>query len=186
MLNIECEKKYLIQNLSTEKLKKLQKKNIQQFYLNKEDKNLQKELLSVFKQLPQNAAEIRVRIIDNKSAVLTLKSSGTKQRLELEQTIDLDLAKQLINNHAISKIEKVRHIITTPLLKLEIDLYKDRTLCVAELEFNPEDFTEAEIDEFVKNCLTKLDKNVKIIDVTENKNYKNSHLALPLSKNYVI
>lgn len=186
MLNIECEKKYLIQNLPTEKLKKLQKKNIQQFYLNKEDKNLQKELLTVFKQLPQNASEIRVRIIDNKSAVLTLKSAGTIQRLELEQTIDLDLAKQLINNYAISKIEKVRHIKLSPLLKIEIDLYKDRELCVAEIEFNPDDFTLQEIDEFIKNYLTKLDKNVKIVDVTENTSYKNAQLALPLSNNYVI
>ena len=181
MHNIECEKKYLITNLTANDLKTTNKKDIEQFYLDLRLGNLKKILSNIFDDIPEIISEARVRILNNSLAVLTLKSSGKLKRLEIEKNIDLNFANQLIKDYAISKIEKDRYILNIGKFALEIDFYQDRNLIIGEVEFNPEITPEIKIDELAKESLLKLNKNVQILEVTNDAQYKNVNLAKPVS-----
>ena len=93
--------------------------------------------------LTNNESTVRVRIIDNKKAFLTLKSNSDLIRKEFEYSIPLNDAQDIFNNLCDCSIIKNRY--TIPIennLKWEIDVYldKNKPLVVAELELPSENY----------------------------------------------
>jgi adenylate cyclase len=82
-------------------------------------------------------AHVRVRIVDEKAAVLTIKSGqGKLSRQEYEYPIPADEAKQLLALAEGAIIEKKRHGVEAGNLKWEIDVFEgdNAGLVVAEVE----------------------------------------------------
>jgi len=82
-------------------------------------------------------ASIRVRIVDNGSATLTIKSRPTDlRRLELEYPIPVLEAEALMQLRDGCIIEKTRHVVPHGDLAWEIDIFarENAELIVAELE----------------------------------------------------
>jgi adenylate cyclase len=118
--------------------------------------------------LAQNdRTSVRIRITDETSALLTVKSRDTGRRLEFEYPIPCQDAITLLELREGSVISKVRHIVPAGNLKWEIDVFEDdnRGLVVAEIELPSMDYPLT-LPEWVG------------AEVTHDGRYYNSHLVL--------
>jgi adenylate cyclase len=89
----------------------------------------------------ENKASVRVRIIDNSRATLTVKSRPVElRRLELEYPIPVLEAEALFPLRQGSIIEKVRHRLPCGDLAWEIDVFSGENagLVIAEIELRHE------------------------------------------------
>jgi adenylate cyclase len=112
-------------------------------------------------------ASIRVRIRDNSSATLTIKSRpSTLRRLELEYPIPVVQAEALIQLRQGIVIEKVRHLVPWGALAWEIDVFSGENLglVVAEIEL-PKEHHPIELPSWIG------------VEVTGQGHYYNSTLA---------
>ncbi len=129
---LEIEKKYFL-NPGWEKLT-VGKQRIEQYYL--VDTNTQGIVFPFVS---------RIRIIDNIKALFTCKidTYGRDVRFEIENEIDLDLAKHIVGIVSPPSLVKTRHFV--PLLgddlTLEVDVFEDYNagLVVGEIEFKSEE-----------------------------------------------
>jgi adenylate cyclase len=90
---------------------------------------------------PNGNASIRVRITDNRSAALTIKSRGAElRRLEFEYSIPIFEGESLISLRSGSIIEKERHIVPYKGATWEIDVFacENEGLVSAEVELRDE------------------------------------------------
>jgi adenylate cyclase len=86
-------------------------------------------------------AHVRVRIVDKKAAVLTIKSrKGELSRQEFEYPIPVNEAKELMALAEGTIIEKKRHCVEAGGLKWEIDVFEgdNAGLAIAEIELREE------------------------------------------------
>lgn len=85
----------------------------------------------------QDNATVRVRVVDDRIATLTIKShaSGTL-RHEFEYQIPIDDARGLLRLRASGLLSKVRHLVPHDGLTWEVDVYdgENEGLVVAEVE----------------------------------------------------
>jgi adenylate cyclase len=112
-------------------------------------------------------ASIRVRIKDDGSAVLTIKSQGTElRRLELEYPIPPADAEALIALRRGAVVEKVRHVVPYAGATWEVDVFagENAGLIIAEVELPHED-TRLELPPWIG------------AEVTGRSEYYNSSLA---------
>jgi adenylate cyclase len=87
-------------------------------------------------------ASVRVRIIENKTATLTVKARAVGlRRLELEYPVPMLDAEALIPLRRGSVIEKERHVVPWGDLAWEIDVFsaENAGLVIAEIELRHED-----------------------------------------------
>jgi adenylate cyclase len=87
-------------------------------------------------------ASIRVRVTDDGSATLTIKSRGAElRRLELEYPIPPADAEAMIGLRHGAVVEKVRHIVPCAGTTWEVDVFagENAGLIVAEVELHHED-----------------------------------------------
>jgi adenylate cyclase len=123
-VGIEIERKFLVRDEGWRKLATGQAR-IRQAYL-----------------APGGKTSIRVRIKDNRSATLTIKSRGAKlRRLELEYPIPVADGEALIALRRGAVIEKVRHVVPYAGATWEIDVFagENAGLIIAEIELPHED-----------------------------------------------
>lgn len=183
---IECEKKYRVYGLKeTDMPKALSKRNLEQFYLDKENPKLKDFVCYIFdlkKEKLENISEARVRVVNGERFLLTIKSGGDMKREEYETEITF-LGEDLIRDYAISKISKTRYDCpsVSSYNTIEIDFYNDRDMVVAEMEFDPYELDELEVDKQVRDTLKMLGA-VMVTDVTTDKSYKNANLAIPFAQ----
>jgi adenylate cyclase len=86
-------------------------------------------------------ASVRVRIRDNSSATLTVKSRPTAlRRMELEFPVQVLEAEAMIGLRNGAVIEKVRHLVPQDDLVWEIDVFagENEGLIIAEIELHDE------------------------------------------------
>ncbi len=106
-------------------------------------------------------AEVRIRQKGD-NYYFTVKSEGDLNRREFE--IDIDKKRfDMLWDYVEKGVEKVRYVVNNGKNNIEIDYYLDRSLVVAEIEFDSEE--EA-------NNFPALGK-----DITFDKRYKNKNLA---------
>jgi CYTH domain-containing protein len=149
-MGIEIERKYLVDKAKWEKAKTVKGKHYHQAYI-----------------LTDRDKTIRVRIIEEQ-AFLTIKgASKGATRAEFEYEIPRADAVELIENFAVSQLEKTRFKINFAGKLWEIDEFhgKNAGLIVAEIELNSEDET-FELPDWV------------IKEVTNDVRYFNSNLTL--------
>ncbi|OGJ49955.1 hypothetical protein A2335_00505, partial [Candidatus Peregrinibacteria bacterium RIFOXYB2_FULL_32_7] len=172
----EVEKKYLLKTTFGLEDKLNQGKEISQAYLDLADTEIQSFITAKFPEIQLDKfIEARVR---NKAGkcYLTLKGDGTLERNEEEAEISIDEFVIQSEKAIKGSIEKERHEI--PLadgLVLEIDMYRGKLtgLYIAEVEFNPDQFSPEQIDKMVEKALPLADAQ----DVTSVKAFKNKNLA---------
>jgi len=143
--NIEREKKYLIQGIDRSLLKGVSSRNIKQYYLDINDSNIRyiiKSLFNIDSKTMKIISETRIRS-DGRNYVITIKSGNLNERYEQEKTIPKDIAMNMLNSKIIGYITKTRFVYKG----VEIDFFKNRDLCLAEMEYG--DITEQEVDEYV-------------------------------------
>lgn len=173
--HLETEMKFKVEGISQAQFaEKYTPKFLKQYYL---DLNKKELLLLIQKTFEKNITfavkEARIRIINNDSFVLTLKSDGKEQRYELEKEIPVTLAKKFLD-YSNKSIEKTRYtILNTSGLAIEFDFYKNSDLTVMEIEYDSKKFTKKQITTFAKTLTSKS----KIQDITKDLNYKNKNLA---------
>jgi adenylate cyclase len=112
-------------------------------------------------------ASIRVRIRDNSSATLTIKSRPSAlRRLELEYPVPVVQAEALIQLRHGIVIEKIRHVVPHGALSWEIDVFSGENLglIIAEIEL-PDEHHPIELPSWVG------------AEVTEQGHYYNGALA---------
>ena len=122
-MGFEIERKFLVRGDDWRKLAKRQVK-IRQAYLASNSKN-----------------SIRVRITDDKTATLTVKSKPSSlRRLELEYPVPLLEAEAMMPLRNGAVIEKIRHVIPWDDLEWEIDVFlgSNAGLIIAEIELRNE------------------------------------------------
>jgi adenylate cyclase len=111
--------------------------------------------------LDSNASvSIRVRIKDDNSAILTLKSRSSKlRRREFEYAIPILDAEELISLRRSCVIEKVRHIVPHGNLNWEVDVFsgENQGLVVAEIEL-PDENHQIELPPWVGPEVTGQDQ----------------------------
>jgi adenylate cyclase len=81
-------------------------------------------------------ASVRVRIIDERMATLTIKSHATLSRLEFEYPVPLSDARVLMDLRQGAIVTKVRHLVPHEGLTWEIDVFAgdNAGLVLAEVE----------------------------------------------------
>lgn len=122
-MSFEIERKFLVRGDDWRKLTQRDIK-IRQAYLASNSKN-----------------SIRVRIKDDNTATLTVKSKPSSlRRLELEYPVPLLEAEAMMQLRQGSVIEKIRHVVPWDDLEWEIDVFlgSNAGLIVAEIELNSE------------------------------------------------
>lgn len=184
-MSVECEKKYRVFGLNEEDLKNISSRNLEQYYLNIENKKLRDFICYIFKVKDEelkDMAEARVRVVNGERYLLTVKGDGTGSRMELETELTF-LGEDIIRDHAVSKISKTRYDYNLPnsCNVLEIDFYRDRDLVVAEMEYDPYEMDGYDVDKLVRGALKPFAPKL-VIDVTEDKNYKNKNLATEITQ----
>lgn len=149
-------------------------KNIQkitQYYF---DLSIHKKFVSkMFNSNLSDISSARVRKITNNNKTeyyITLKGVGDFERIELEKKITKPIAVYLLKNNIKSSISKTRYVVNVDDIKFEFDQYNNG-LKIAEVEVSNNQ-TYNQITDCLKNKL-----NIKFIDVTSNKKYKNEMLA---------
>jgi len=103
---------------------------------------------------------IRVRIKDDSSAILTLKSRSSKlRRREFEYAIPTLDAEELISLRRSYIIEKVRHIVPYGNLNWEVDVFsgENQGLIVAEIEL-PDENHQIELPPWIGPEVTGQDR----------------------------
>jgi adenylate cyclase len=103
-------------------------------------------------------ASIRVRIVDNRDAALTIKSrSAELRRLELEYSVPVLEAEAMIPLRRGSVIEKVRHHVPFGGLTWEVDVFagENEGLIIAEVELDYE-HQHVELPSWVGSEVTNL------------------------------
>lgn len=188
----EVEKKFKL-NLSEEALKKIlaeaKSKRIEQTYLKLDSIEVQEAIKKNFPEVTEgqliNIKEARYRQKgegEKAKYYFTLKSGGGMERDEYETDLSGEnlaeirlLTKNEINSNG--EVFKTRYEVKKEsngqILIIEIDLYDGKLtgLVSAEIEFDPELFSEKEIDQIIKEI------DAEAEDVTESKVYKNKELA---------
>jgi adenylate cyclase len=132
-MNFEIERKFLVRSSEWEQYVK-DRSTIRQAYLDSSPK-----------------VSIRVRIRDNNTATLTLKSRPSAlRRLELEYPIPALEAEALIQLRRGAVIEKVRHIVPCGNLRWEIDTFsgENEGLVIAEIEL-PDEHHHVELPSWI-------------------------------------
>jgi adenylate cyclase len=89
----------------------------------------------------QGKAAIRVRIADEASATLTIKSRGARtSRLEYEYPIPVDEARSLLELRDGASLSKTRHIVVWGGVTWEVDVFEGENagLVIAEVELTDE------------------------------------------------
>lgn len=159
-MGIEIERKFLVKNLPRE-VKIISTKEIEQTYL------------------ATGEEEVRVRkVIDKKDIQYfhTIKVGTGLMRKEIEVPILESTFKQLIQNHKMNFLSKLRMLVEYKGTTLEVDFYRQsplRDLKVAEIEFSSKEDAEAfQPFEWLGE------------DLTEDKNYKNQSLWLQIQKSH--
>lgn len=111
-------------------------------------------------------ASVRVRIVDDASATLTVKSRETGRRLEFEYPVPVADAVSLLELRDGSIISKVRHIVPAGELDWEIDVFDgdNAGLIIAEIEL-PDERYPLTLPDWVG------------VEVTRDERYYNSGLA---------
>lgn len=175
LIHTESEMKFLLENLKETDMKNFENHNIKQYYLDTKNENVRSLINKTFaNQVNFDYSEARVRIIDNAYYYLTLKSNETNGRKEMEKEIAKHLGGLLLA-HLVKSLEKTRYsIFKNENFNFEIDFYKNRNLCVGEIEYNTEKLNEDNIKSFIGKYF---EKNVVFTDVTHDKNFKNVNLA---------
>lgn len=86
------------------------------------------------------AASVRVRIVDDARAMLTIKTGGGLSRNEFEYEIPLDDGLQILEACNGDIVEKTRHVVPHGGYEWEVDVYGGRHegLVVAEVEMQSE------------------------------------------------
>ncbi len=182
-MQIEREKRYLIENLDRSVLESLgEPLHIEQYYLKMCDyvKSAIKYYHGVNARMV--VAEARVRVVNSKRGNMcyfTVKSDGNLAREESEVTIPMGVAENLIENFAETMVVKDRFMHRTGLHIVEINNFLDRDLILAEIEYDGDVFTEEDIDEEMAQVVSSLDPNAIVSDKTLYSDYKNKNLALP-------
>jgi len=117
---LEIERKFLVKDLSTVNLSVLRCLNITQWYISFDP-------------------VVRVRISDD-TAYLTIKGKGAVSKLEIEHTIPLADAVDLMELQKGSKVRKKRYIYPHEGRDWEIDVFEDdnQGLILAEIELDDE------------------------------------------------
>ena len=179
---IEDEKKYKVDGVSKENIAKVGKPmKIQQFYLDL-DNNLVRDLIIQCYGVPalKVAEEARVRVINGgEKIVFNIKSGGTNGRAEGQDIdLDADYAGMLTAVAGVSSIKKDRYRYRRGFGIVEIDVYQDRDLVIAEFEYDKDVLSSGDVDEIVKEAIRSIDSNASIRDVTNEKGYKNKNLAV--------
>lgn len=178
----ECEMKFVVKNLAEKDFGKIFKGNhIKQYYLELNNAKVIEKIDKTFNKAfnLNDISEARVRIVDNYDAYLTLKSNGLKVREEIEKEIPITFANELVK-FSNSCVEKTRFkVFENDGKKVELDYYKDRELCVMEIEFDENRYMEDEITDFASSIFGD---NVTLEDVTNNCDYKNKNLALDMGE----
>jgi adenylate cyclase len=137
-VSVEIERKFLVRGDSWRELVRT-RKQVRQAYLNHDGK-----------------ASIRVRIVDDRIAKLSIKSQSAElSRLELEYPLPLEDAERLMLLRSGSVIEKIRHIVPIGDLTWEIDTFlgDNAGLIIAEVELTHVDQTVV-IDPWVGDEIT--------------------------------
>ena len=122
-MSFEIERKFLVRSSDWRELA-IEHSNIRQAYLSTDGKS-----------------SIRVRIRDNRSATLSVKSRPSSlRRLELEYPIPVLEAEALMQLRQSGIVEKVRYIVPAGTLKWEIDVFlgDNLGLLIAEIELPEE------------------------------------------------
>ena len=104
---------------------------------------------------------------------LTAKTGELLERNEYEREISGKTAKKLLSLKIIGVIQKKRYTVDCQGYKFEFDKYlnyKNLTICEVEVDKSNDDYNQ--IIDIMKNKF-----NLNFIDVTENKEYKNSEIA---------
>lgn len=99
-----------------------------------------KHLRQVYLARPGKAS-IRVRIVDDAAAKLTIKSHGARtSRLEFEYPIPVDEARSLIELRDGGLLSKTRHIVPWAGVTWEVDVFEGENagLVIAEVELTDE------------------------------------------------
>ncbi len=89
----------------------------------------------------QGKASIRVRIVDETEATLTIKSRGARtSRLEFEYAVPVSEALTLLELRDGHVVEKVRHLVRHDGLTWEVDVFSGENagLVIAEVELDHE------------------------------------------------
>jgi len=149
-MGIEIERKFLVDKEKWEALLKPESKKIRQGYITTDP-----------------AKTIRIRIKDDE-AFLTIKGNATGfSRTEIECTIPVKEAEEMLQHFATSEIDKERFEIALGQRLWEVDVFhgKNEGLIVAELELENENDT-FEMPDWI-------DK-----EVTDDNRYYNSYLSL--------
>jgi adenylate cyclase len=116
---IEIERKFLVRG-DEWRSRVTGRRQIAQAYLSRHDK-----------------ASVRVRIVDDRSATLTVKShSAVVSRLEFEYAVPLSDARTLMDLRQGGVVDKVRHLVPHEGLTWEIDVFggDNAGLVIAEVE----------------------------------------------------
>lgn len=195
----EVELKYLFDG--TEDMNFGEGKKIIQVYLDFEnDSKVQELIVSLMENVEKEDItffkEARVR---NKAGkfTLTLKGDGTKARPEEEMTITEEQFNEFCKMTLLGSISKIRYNI--PLendLNVKLVAECDKYLALAglytvEVEY-PEHIQEEKVDQLIREKF-KTDYDVKLFNVTYDKNFKNKSLStvkslyeLDQSINYIL
>ena len=88
-----------------------------------------------------NRGNLRVRICDDKTAVITIKSGGGFSRAEFEYPVPLDDGSELMGLAGGRTIEKTRHTVQFAGKEWVVDVFEGRHkgLVLAEIELESED-----------------------------------------------
>ena len=188
-MNIEREKKFLLQNYSNEDIELLissefyENKSIEQYYLDLDSGLVQRAIEECFnKETLTNAKEARVRVINGHKYIFTVKGSGNIERIECEFMLEKGEAYYLISQASTGVVKKNRTCIPTKLGVVEIDYYKNRNLVVAEMEYDNTKVSDEEVYNAVDGIVKAINPNINIIDITKNAKYKNRNLAQEIEK----
>jgi adenylate cyclase len=111
---------------------------------------------------------IRVRIVNNKSALLCFKEGSGIKREEIEFKIPLSEGKKLLSK-AIIVVNKIRTQVVLNNKKWDVDYYPQLDLLIGEVELNNE-----------KEKVSLLDCVIK--EVTENSKYSNIKLGKKIGR----
>lgn len=96
-------------------------------------------------------ASVRIRIRDNASATLTVKSRPAEiRRLELEFPVSVLEAEKMIQLRNGAVIEKVRHLVPHDDLTFEVDVFagENQGLVIAEIEL-PDEHRQIELPDWI-------------------------------------
>ncbi|WP_183562827.1 CYTH domain-containing protein [Mucilaginibacter sp. SP1R1] len=149
-MGVEIERKFLVDDKKWQQLAKPVGKHFRQGYI-----------------LSDKAKTIRIRVTDEHGYITIKGATQGISRAEYEYTIPVQEAGELLNNFAISELEKYRYCITFAGKLWEVDefLGSNKGLLVAEIELEQETET-FELPQWIT------------VEVTGDNRYYNSNLAV--------